>query len=153
DVVWSVAFSPDGCLALTGSGCRITNRKWDPGSDFTVRLWEVATGRQLNCFETREAGQVVQVAFSPDGRHVLGTNKDWALRKSALRTGQELPGISGVSHRPFLMAAFARDGSRILTSRQDRSVCLWGDEQDSAVATFEAHAEAVLCAAFSPDGH
>ena len=52
--VTSVAFSPDGSLALSGS------------ADKTVRLWEVATGRPVRVLEGH-SGSVFSVAFSPDG--------------------------------------------------------------------------------------
>src|SRR5262249_53319806 len=53
--VTSVAFSPDGQLALTGS------------QDQTARVWEVTSGRALARLEGHHSG-VESVAFSPDGR-------------------------------------------------------------------------------------
>jgi eukaryotic-like serine/threonine-protein kinase len=56
--VWTVAFSPDSRFALSGSG-------W-PGKDNTMRLWEVASGRQL--WATPDLGLSVRdVAFAPNG--------------------------------------------------------------------------------------
>jgi WD40 repeat protein len=56
--VYSVAFSPDGQTALSGS--------WDN----TLILWEVATGEALRTFEGH-TGVVYSVAFSPDGQTAL----------------------------------------------------------------------------------
>jgi WD40 repeat protein len=53
-----VAFSPDGTTLASGG--------YDGGGDGTVRLWEVATGRQLRELTGHHAG-VWSVAFSPDG--------------------------------------------------------------------------------------
>jgi tRNA A-37 threonylcarbamoyl transferase component Bud32 len=53
--VWDVALSADGKLALS------------IGSDLTARLWKVATGEQLYCFEGMREDHL-GVAFSPDSK-------------------------------------------------------------------------------------
>jgi tetratricopeptide (TPR) repeat protein len=65
--VTSVAFSPDGCYALSRS------------NDKTVRLWDVKTRREARCFEGHTAS-VTSVAFSPDGRYALSGSKDNTVR-------------------------------------------------------------------------
>src|SRR5438132_11891835 len=58
DAVWSVAFSPNGQQAVSGS------------YDQTLRLWDVGTGHELQRFEGH-TGAVLSVAFSTDGRFVV----------------------------------------------------------------------------------
>ncbi|MCY3019106.1 MAG: hypothetical protein NTW87_08775 [Planctomycetota bacterium] len=70
DGVFSVAFSPDGKLALSGS--------WDK----TLKLWEVATGRELRTFSGHD-GQVMSVAFSPDGKAALSGS--WRARAADIQ--------------------------------------------------------------------
>jgi WD40 repeat protein len=63
----SVAFSPDGRTALSGSA-------WT-----TLKLWEVASGMELRTF-TGHSGGVHSVAFSPDGRTALSGSYDETLK-------------------------------------------------------------------------
>jgi serine/threonine protein kinase len=69
--VRSVAFSPDGQYALSGS--------WE----YTLRLWKIATGEYLRTFEGH-TWIVLSVAFSPDGRYALSGSGDKTLRLWAL---------------------------------------------------------------------
>src|SRR5205085_1815027 len=62
--------------------------------DHTVRLWEVATGRELKCFRGHTAG-VRAVAFSPDGRRALSGGKDGTVRLWDVETGKQLRQFDG----------------------------------------------------------
>lgn len=80
----TVAFSPDGRTALSGGwrssaypGHELLQFLF-PASfnrDGTVRLWEVATGKQLRSL-TGHSGQVHSVAFAPDGLRALSGGYD-----------------------------------------------------------------------------
>ncbi|RKU22168.1 hypothetical protein C6503_04165 [Candidatus Poribacteria bacterium] len=77
--VFSIAYSPDGTLLASGS------------HDGTVRLWNVATGRNVATF--KGAGEVLSVAFSPEGTIVAaGTSSGvvelWAVPSRALESNE-----------------------------------------------------------------
>jgi WD40 repeat protein len=49
-----------------------------------VRLWDLASGREIRCFEGYTA-EVWSIAFTPDGRHLLSGAWDGTLRLWALK--------------------------------------------------------------------
>jgi WD40 repeat protein len=151
-IVWSVRFSPDGSRALSGSGGQIRNGGLTHGSDFTVRLWDVATGQQLQCF-TGHQHFVQSVAFTPDARQAIGAGKIWAWRRWDIETGQELPGFTGEIGRPFFHLTLSRDASRLLSfGGKDKVLRLWDMTAASELWNVEGFAEEVSATAFSADG-
>ena len=67
DYVWSVSFSPDGKTLATGS------------VDKTVKLWEVASGREIKTLKGHQA-VVWSVSFSPDGKTLATGSSDRTVK-------------------------------------------------------------------------
>jgi len=63
-----VVLTADGKFALTAAG------------DKTIRLWELATGKQLHVFWSHNS-EVTRVAFHKDGQHVVSASLDGTVRK------------------------------------------------------------------------
>jgi serine/threonine-protein kinase len=94
--VHAVALSPDGRHALSGAGAPVLKDnslvKGPDGKlvyeDTDVRLWEVATGREVGRYRG-PSGPLAAVAFSADGKHVFavphpaadGSCYDWEMGK------------------------------------------------------------------------
>jgi WD40 repeat protein len=109
--VFSVAFSSDGKTLAAGS--------WD-GS---VRLWEVATGKELHQFRDQKT-PVRAVAFSPDGRMLACGGEGSAIVLRDTATGKELRKLMG--HRgPIAFVAFSPDGSLLASKAWDGTFRLW----------------------------
>jgi len=84
--VYSVAFSPDGNTLASAS------------RDGTVRLWDVATHRQIGNPLAGHPRGVILVAFSPDGKTLAGAgNKSMRLWDTAThrQIGNPLAGHTG----------------------------------------------------------
>jgi WD40 repeat protein len=65
--VTSVAFSPDGSLALSGS------------EDFSAKLWDVHTGKEIQALN-HGGGFVTCVAFLPNGKFALTGGNDGKVK-------------------------------------------------------------------------
>jgi hypothetical protein len=111
DLIWSVAISPDGRRALSGS------------EDNTVRLWELDGGREIHRL-TGHTGWAWTVAFSPDGRRALSGSDDKTLRLWDLEKGIELSRLEG--HKDWVSCVvFSPDGRTALSGSNDQTLRLW----------------------------
>jgi tetratricopeptide (TPR) repeat protein len=106
--VTSVAITPDGTRAVTGSGLR-DGPIIRPIKDNSARVWDLATGRQLALLKGH-ADSVSTVAVTSDGTQVVTGSQDGTVRLWDASTGTELSIIlsGGV---PIQYLAVARDNS------------------------------------------
>src|SRR5205823_5523951 len=110
---WAVALSRDGETVLTGS------------ADKTVRLWGVATGKQIG-LPRRHHGGVLAVTLSLDGYTVLTGSTDGRARlwdvdqRPQVGLLLKLKPQSGVA-----TVAFGSGGKTALTGGHDGRAWLW----------------------------
>ncbi len=133
----SVAYSPDGKTALTGS------------DDGTARLWDAATGKPLYLLLGHTC-TINAVAYSPDGRTVLTGSMDNTARLWDVKTGEQLH-ILG--HIAFISSvAYSPDGKTILTGSKDTTARLWDVTTGKQLLILEGHTDWISSVAYSPDG-
>lgn len=149
--VRSVAFSPDGARVLSGSG-DANDRSRGVTPDFTMRLWDAATGSLLRTFEGHE-DEVSAVAFSRDGMQAISGSRDMKLRRWDVATGALLKTIETPTYL-ISVTRFSPEGHRILSAgSEDPAVLrLWDSATGALVRTFKGHSSHITSAAFSPDG-
>ena len=93
------------------------------GPDPTLRLWDVATGKEIRSF-AGHTGEVSSVAFSPDGRFALSGSWDHTVRLWDVATGKEIRTFAGHTGR-VNSVAFSPDGRFALSGSDDHTVRLW----------------------------
>jgi len=137
-IVRSVAFSPDGKYAVSGS------------ADGSVKLWDVASAREIRTFLGHE-GSVNRVLFGPKGEWVISAGENKSLRLWEVETGREIRVFRGHSAAVYYIA-LSRDGRFILSGSQDKTMKLWEVYTGREIRTFRGHKEYVGTVAISPDG-
>lgn len=180
--VYSVAVSPDGTWAASGSG------------DKTIKIWNLETG---TCRATLQGhtNEVNSVTITPDGKRILSASNDKSVRVWDANSGRELAklddhtseGRSVVALRDnarvlsgggqtlrlwdlatgtclkaiecgtdgagaVLDTAVDPAGTRALSGHSDGSVRLWDLETGQCLATLKGHSAIVRSVQITPDG-
>src|SRR5262249_39929410 len=119
------------------------------GWDAAVRLWDPATGRELQTIVGRT--RVWAVAVSPDDQAVASGGREGGLRRSDGAPGRGLwavpDGGGGV-----VSLAFAPDGKTLASAGQDGTVRLWERATGKELTRLAGHAAEVRAVVFSADG-
>ena len=149
-VVYALAVSPDGKLAISGSGSYVLNNV--AGGAWSVCLWEIETGRELQRLEGSGPG-ITCVAFSPDGSRALVGAYEGSVRLMDVAKWSELSRIS--APRGLWSVCFSPDGSRVLTAggfKNEANVGLWDLESGSELVRYVGHKFGAWHGIFLPDG-
>jgi WD40 repeat protein len=136
DRVNSIAFSPDGTRLATAS------------DDYTTRLWDVGTGKQLDMWAPHGNNKVNAVAFSPDGSWIATAGSDFNIKLWDADTRQEVVTLRG--HAEEVQSVVFHPSERwIATAGQNRSVRVW-DYVTGQLVVALSYPSSMRGAVFSP---
>jgi WD40 repeat protein len=136
-VIWSVDWSRDGTRLASGA------------SDHTVALWH-RDGRARA--EVRgNLGEIMSIAFSPDGQELATLGEDQVVRFFEPRTGALRRAWPGPLTTPVGSVVYDRQGHVIL-SRFDGKITIHEAQHGAVLTTIQAHDGFVNVVAPSPDG-
>jgi eukaryotic-like serine/threonine-protein kinase len=108
--------------------------------------WDVDSPRVLP-----HDGQVVAVAFAPDGMKIATASGDNTARLWDAVTGKPL-GLPMEHNGGVNALAFSPNGTKLATASEDKTARLWDVATCKPLGTPMKHDSFVCCMAFSPDG-
>ena len=147
-----LTYSPDGTTIATGDGNG-------------VHLWNASTGQHKGSLKGH-TDSVHFVAYSPDGKNIVGGSWDGRAHLWNVNTGKykelETKHDSGpssadnsgrISRRDYVTTVvYSPDGTMIAGSIDQNTVHLWDAATGKQITTFEGHTDYIYSVAFSPDG-
>ena len=156
--MYSVAYSPDGKHIVTGS------------RDNTVKVWDSQTGKEVwtsschngrkgcicevdeddmvtlnpRCTLTAHSREVLSVAYSPDGKHLVSGSADKTVKVWDSQTGKEECTLTG--HSGYVRSvAYSPDGKHIVSGSADKTVKVWDSQTGKEVRVLVCHRPIVCC--------
>jgi WD40 repeat protein len=138
DQITSVALTPDGRLALSGSADRV------------VRVWDVASGLCLSALEGHTAS-VWSVALTPNGRLAFSGSDDRTVRVWEVASGRCLSTLVGHTDSVWALAA-TPEGRLAISGGDDRTLRVWDVTTSHCRLVLEGHTASVLGVAVTADG-
>ena len=136
--VTALAFSPDSQHLATGS--------WDG----TVKLWLVASGRELRMLTGHSMG-VTSVAFSPDGKLIAAGSDDATVIVWDAASGHAIHTFEG-DPSYVTAVAFSPDGALLAAATNHARIKIFDIARGECAHTLEGHSMVVHAIAFTPDG-
>jgi WD40 repeat protein len=134
----TVAVSPDDQALASGS------------DDRSIKLWDVASGQQLDQLAKAHDRDVRCVAFSKDGALLGSAGADKVVKVWDLRTRKELFALAHAA--PLWRVAFSVDGKRLVSCGDKGVVAVWDANAGRALGELAGHQGEVRALALSPDG-
>lgn len=136
--IFSIAYSPDGRLLVTGSNSN------------GINIWEASTGKKIKNFLKAKDQYYTHVKFTPDGKYILA-NHDKTVVMVELATGKVVRTFSGPED--FINSLdISRDGKFLVTGSSDKSIIIFDVASGKVIKQIKPLPENINDVAISPNG-
>jgi WD40 repeat protein len=133
-------------LRFTSDGKRIV------GQCDVFRVWDRATGRELQRLPKLPAPAMWMQALSPDGKVIAASEHQGGIGLWDAATGTKLRTLTG--HGGFAYAlTFTPDGRRLISGGPDKAIRLWDPTNGHELGKLVGHVDSIRRLSLSGDGH
>lgn len=136
-------------LAFSAAGDRLYSASWDR----TVRIWPMGEASLPGAHRVlrEHRGNVLSVAYAPDGTLIASGGRDDVVRIWDAQLGEQLAVLEGKGGDIFSVA-FSPDGMFLAAGAQNGTVLLWSARTGRLLGSLGSGGPAIWSVAFSPDG-
>lgn len=181
DVIYALAFSPDGMLLASAGYDRII-KLWNTSThqlvkmlqdhsdtiyglsfhaagkllasaaaDRAVKIWDIATGKRLYTLSD-PTDWVYTVAWSPDGKHLAAGGIDKSIRVwEANAEGAKLAHSVFAHTKPITRIGYSGDGKALFSISEGNTIKRWDAATMKETFVFPPQSETMLSLALRPD--
>jgi choice-of-anchor C domain-containing protein len=144
--VGSVAFSPDGKILAAGFG----DPAYGGGGRQIIKLWEVASGREIHPPLTGHRSSIHSLVFAPDGKTLASASLDRTVKLWNTGTWKAIRTLTASA--ALKAVAFSPDGTTLAAGGTDGRIQLWDAATGHTGKALKGHSNAVIGLVFSADG-
>ncbi len=142
DRVNALRFSPDSQRLVTGGG--------EPSRAGEIKLWQVATGKQVQEFKNVHSDTVLGLDFSPDGKFLASSGADKWVKVTDLANGKIVKSFEGHTHH-VLGVSWKRDGRTLASCGADNVIKVWDFVTGERKKTIEGFSKEVTSICYVSD--